>query len=103
MCFLCSIKDVGLPSWQLLAFSNTPDSHQKCSLMGSPHSSYCLALFRLDCHNAGAILFMVFPPVPGNRSIHNEFSSYGHILISLSASILNSPQSPEVCNVVEEL
>lgn len=70
---------------------------------GQPTLLLLSCLVPFDCHNAGAVLFMVFPPVPGNCSIHNEFSSYGHILISLSASIMNSPLSAEVCNVVEEL
>lgn len=70
---------------------------------GQPTLLLLSRLVPLHCRNAGAALFMVFPPVSGNRSIHNEFSSYGYILISLSASIVNSPLSPEVCNVVEEL
>lgn len=76
--------------WQLLEISNISDSLPKLCIP---------ALFHLVVILLCSWLF----PSARKSQHYNEFSTYGHILISLSTSILNSPVSPEVCNGVEEL
>lgn len=89
-------------SWQLVAIPNNLDSQQVFPDVLSK-SLLLLWLIPFDCHDTDVILFVVFFPKPRNHSIYNWVSSYGHIPISLSASILNSPLSPNFCNVAEKL
>lgn len=89
-------------SWQLTAIPNNLDSQQVFPDVLS-RSLLLLWLIPLDCHDTDVILFLVLSPKPGNHSVYNWVNGYGHIPISLSASILNSPLSPNFCNVAEKL
>lgn len=66
-------------------------------------SALLLWLISFTCHDTDVILFKGLFQSPGNDSSYDFIDSYGHIPISLSASVLNRPLSPNFCDVAEKL